>query len=179
MAAGVVLDTSFLITLLDHSRAHYKTADRYWEYFAEQRFPVYLSTIVVSEFCIRQEVPPEILKNCVPLPFNWDDAIKAAKLNFSKTAREGESRDALKDDVKIIAQAIVKDAAWIITDDELLYKYAHRLATADNVALRPIKLKDGFDLAFFRPPVHPASSIPTTGQPSLFDSDPAPDEDLP
>ena len=67
MAAGVVLDTSFLITLLDHSRAHYKTADRYWEYFAEQRFPVYLSTIVVSEFCIHQEIPTAIRKNCVPL----------------------------------------------------------------------------------------------------------------
>ena len=117
MPVGIVLDTSFLITLAGSNRPHHVTARRYWREFAERRLPVYLPTIVVSEFYIKQEIPPEILRACVVLPFNWDDARMAAKLDFSKAPRASGSRTAIKDDVKIIAQGIVKDAAWIITDD--------------------------------------------------------------
>jgi predicted nucleic acid-binding protein len=152
MAAGVVLDTSFLITLADPKRAHHETARRYWRHFTEQGIPIFLPTIVVSEFCIRQEIPPEILRACVVLPFNWDDAQQAAALDFSKVPRDGESRDALKDDVKIIAQAMVKEAALIITDDtRSLYKFARELTVAGKASFRAIKLEDGFDLAFFDP----------------------------
>ena len=149
MAAGVVLDTSYLITLADPQRPHHEAARRYWRHFTENSIPIYLPTIVVSEFCIKQEIPPEILRCCVVLPFNWDDAMKAASLDFSKADRQGGSRDALKDDVKIIAQAVVKNAAWIVTDDtKTLYRFAHQLTSSETV-LRPIKLEDGFDKAFF------------------------------
>ena len=95
---------------------------------------------------VKQEIPPEILRSCVLLPFNWDDAIQAAGLDFSKTARGKDKRVALKDDVKIIAQAMVKDAAWIITDDtRTLHKFASQLRKAGNAKFRPIKLDDGFD----------------------------------
>lgn len=112
MAAGVVLDTSFLITLADSARNHHEAARRYWRHFTEQGQPIFLPTIVVSEFCVRQEIPSEILRACVVLPFNWDDAQQAASLDFSKVDREGQSRDALKDDVKIIAQAIETALGW-------------------------------------------------------------------
>lgn len=150
MAAGVVLDTSFLITLADATRVHHDAARRYWQHFTEHGLPIYLPTIVVSEFYIRQEIPPDILRACVVLPFNWDDAMKAAQLDFPRFNREGESRDALKDDVKIIAQAIVKDAAMVITDDtRTFFKFAQQLVQAGTATFRPIKLEDGFDLAFF------------------------------
>jgi len=152
MAAGTVLDTSFLITLADPARAHHDTARRYWRHFTQQTIPLYLPTIVVSEFCVKQEIPPEILRACVVLPFNWDDALKAASLDFSKGDRGGVSRSALKDDVKIIAQAMVKDAAWIITDDtRSFYKFAQELTIAGTATFRPIKLEDGFDVSFFDP----------------------------
>ena len=152
MPAGVALDTSFLITLAGPDRGHHQTARRYWRHFIEQKIPVYLPSIVVSEFYIRQEIVPEILRACIILPFNWDDAVEAASLDFSQVARGGVSRDALKDDVKIIAQAIVKDAAWIITDDsKSLYKFANDLRAAGQAAVRPIKLEDAFDLSLFNP----------------------------
>ena len=152
MAAGVVLDTSFLITLAGAGREHHQTARRYWRHFTERGIPLFLPTIVVSEFCIRQKIPPEILRACVVLPFNWDDAQKAATLDFSKAERGEESRDALKDDVKIIAQAVVKDAAFVITDDtRSFYKFAQQLAATGQAPFRPIKLEDGFDRAFFDP----------------------------
>lgn len=47
MGAGVVLDTSFLITLADPVRKNHAVARRYWRHFMEQNIPVFLPTIVV------------------------------------------------------------------------------------------------------------------------------------
>lgn len=150
MPAGVVLDTSFLITLADKNRRHHETARRYWRHFLENQIPIFLSTIVVSEFCIKQEIPPEILRSCVVLPFNWDDAQKAAKLDWQRLRPEGTARDALKDDIKIIAQAAVAEAEFAITDDtESFYRYCRAFKDAGAVQFKVVKLEDGFDRAFF------------------------------
>lgn len=45
MAAGVLLDTSFLITLAGKNRAHHETARRYWQHFLENQIPIFLSSI--------------------------------------------------------------------------------------------------------------------------------------
>lgn len=150
MSADFLIDTSYLITLADKQRANHDAALRYWRYVTEEGIPILLPTIVVSEFCVRQPIPPDILRSCVVLPFNWDDAQKAAELQRPAFDREGQPRSALKDDIKIIAQAVVKDAAWIITDDtRLFYRFAESLRTDGTAAFRPIKLEDGFDRAFF------------------------------
>jgi len=150
MAAGVLLDTSFLITLADKSRKHHETARRYWRHFLENQIPIFLSTIVVSEFCIKQEIPPEILRCCVLLPFNWDDAERAAKMDWQRLRPAAVERQALKDDVKIIAQAVGVDAEFVITDDaESFYRYCSGLKAAGDVHFKAIKLQDGFDRAFF------------------------------
>ena len=61
MSAGIILDTSFLITLAGPDRTHLTAAKNYWKHFSETGIPIYLPIIVVSEFCVRQEIPPEIL----------------------------------------------------------------------------------------------------------------------
>ena len=150
MAAGVLLDTSFLITLAGSSRAHYEAARRYWRHFTENQIPMYLSTIVVSEFCVKQEIDPQILRCCIVLPFNWDDAQRVATLDWKPPRPPGVERDALKDDIKIIAQAARIDAEYVITDDaESFYRYCETFKTAGKVSFKAIKLADGFDLAFF------------------------------
>jgi len=152
MAAGVLLDTSFLITLADKSREHYESARLYWRYFLENDIPIFLSTIVVSEFCIKQEIPPDLLRCCVVLPFNWDHAQRAAKLDWKRLRLEGVMRDALKDDIKIIAQAEVVEADFAITDDSAsFYRYGKTFKDAGDVRFKAIKLEDGFDRSFFDP----------------------------
>jgi len=152
MAAGVVLDTSYLITLADPGRTHHIAARNYWRHFTENTIPIYVPTIVISEFYIKQQIPPDILRACVILPFNWDDAVKAAELDFSKIDRQEESRASLKDDVKIIAQAIVKDSAWIITDEKrAFYNFACELKEAGKAQFQPLKLVDGFDISYLEP----------------------------
>lgn len=150
MQRGVLLDTSFLISLLSSTRAHHRAARSYWRYFLEQQIPIYLSTIVVSEFAIKQAVPGEILRCCIVLPFNWNDALKAAELNFLSHSGDRESRQALKDDVKIIAQAETVAAEYILTEDEAtLFKFVKRCRGESKITVNCIKLSDGFDRAHF------------------------------
>ncbi|MGA2748581.1 MAG: PIN domain-containing protein [Verrucomicrobiota bacterium] len=152
MAAGVLLDTSFLITLADKNRAHHETAVQYWRHFLDNQIPIFLSTIVVSEFCAKQEIPPDMLRCCVVLPFNWDDAQRAGKLEWQRLRPAGVERDALKDDIKIIAQAAGVDAEFVITDDaESFFRYCKTFKDASEVKFKAIKLEDGFDRAFFDP----------------------------
>ena len=152
MPAGVLVDTSYLITLAGKSRKHHDIARRYWRHFLENQIPIFLSTIVVSEFCIKQEIPPEILRCCVVLPFNWEDALRAAKLDWKRLQPANTPRDALKDDMKIIAQAVGADAEFVITDDaESFFRYCKALKEAGDVQFKAIKLEDGFDRAFFDP----------------------------
>ena len=152
MAAGVLLDTGFLITLADKTRGNHATARRYWRHFLENQTPGFLSAIVVSEFCVKQEIPPEILRCCVVLPFNWDDAQRAAKLDWKRVRPAGAQRDALKDDIKIIAQAVVADAEFVITDDtESFLHFCSVFQAAGAVQFKAIKLDDGFDRVFFNP----------------------------
>ena len=152
MAAGVVLDTSFLITLADSGRANHAAARSYWKHFTENGIPMFLPTIVASEFCVKQELPPQILKACVILPYNWDDAMKTSKLELPALRRDEDSRVAVKDDIKIIAQAIVKEADYLITDDKnSFFKYAEQLNQTGQASFKPISLAEGFDRAHFRP----------------------------
>jgi hypothetical protein len=111
---------------------------------------MFLSAVVVSEFCIKQEIPPDILRCCVVLPFNWDDAQRAAKLDWKRLQPANVERDALKDDIKIIAQAARIDAEFVITDDtRSFYRFCKTLKDAGEVQFKTIKLDDGFDRAFF------------------------------
>ncbi len=150
MPFGVVVDTSYLITLADLERPNHKTAERHWIYFKENEWPVFLPTIVVSEFCVKQKIPDKILRSCIVLPFNWDDAMFAAELDFSRGRQADENRDALKDDVKILAVAEVNEAAFVITDDsKTFYRFGKQMESEGKAAFRTIKLDDGFDLAHF------------------------------
>ena len=162
MADGVLIDTSFLITLADSQRVNHLAARRYWRYFLENEIPVFLSTIVASEFCVRQPILPEILRACVVLPFNWDDAQHTARLHNIRWARPADcSRTALKDDVKLIAQATVADSEFIITDDtKTFYRFCEFYRGLGEIEVKPIKLEDGFDSSHFDP----------HHQKSLFDS---------
>lgn len=142
---GVLLDTSFLITLADRNRSNHETAKRYWKFFLESQTPIYLSTIVISEFELKQPIDHSILRSCIILPFNHADAVKSAQLNFAKYKAEAANRDALKDDFKIVAQAEVQGAAFLVTDDvETLFKICSRLKAAGAVSFSAIKLVDGF-----------------------------------
>jgi predicted nucleic acid-binding protein len=153
MRNAVLLDTSFLITLADPRRERHAVAKHYFQHFLASRLPMVLSSIVVAEFCARQELTTLPLEQLILLPFTHEDAIVAAGLDFKafKTGAEHD-RQSLKDDFKIIGHAHARNYGYVITDDAgTMFEYCETLRKAGQTHLRGIKLQTGFFLEHFTP----------------------------
>ncbi len=112
MADGVLLDTSFLIAFADTNRPQHAVAVQFFKHFVEEGIPMFISTIVASEFHLKQPVTDLPLDIILTRPFNMDDAMHAAELDFTLyKGSAGVARDALKDDFKILGQAKAGDIA--------------------------------------------------------------------
>lgn len=152
MTSAVLLDTSFLITLADPNRARHAVAKEYFRFFLDEHIPMMLSAIVVSEFHLKQNINTLPLDNFVLLPFNHDDAMAAADLNFKRYHKTAHDRVALKDDFKLLGQAKARGFGFLITDDEeTLYAVCEELRRQGELATRAIKLQGGFSKAHFDP----------------------------
>jgi predicted nucleic acid-binding protein len=155
MSLGVILDTSFLITLAGEKRENHAAAVAYWKHFKESGIPIYLSTIVVSEFEVKQAIDDGMRLSCIPALFTWQDALRTSKLaRLRKRAQEqaeGDDRVAVSDDIKIIAQAVERDVAYAITDDcDTFAKFALRWREEGHVNFVTLALRDGFDIGYFK-----------------------------
>lgn len=147
--SSILVDTSFLITLADPTRRHHETAKTYLRESLKANVPLYLSAIVASEFQVKQSVTDLPLRNFIILPFNIDHAMTAGLLMRSISRDPGDERNSVKDDVKLIAQAVCASITHVLTEDEkTLAKYIKRLADAGQCSLRAILLVRGFDAAW-------------------------------
>ena len=62
------------------------------------------------------------------MPFNHEDAVAAASLDFKPFQKAGIERQSLKDDLKIIGHAHARDFGYLITDDaETMHYYCETL----------------------------------------------------
>jgi hypothetical protein len=75
-----LIDTGFLISLSDPKRAHHGIAKKYFGACIERQVRMYLSTIVVSEFQVKQAIKDLPLRNFIVLPFNVDHAMACGLL---------------------------------------------------------------------------------------------------
>ena len=152
MRNGAVLDTGFLITLVDAGRDAHKHAKAYYRHFLEQGIPLYLPTVVASEFCIKQPITDLPLHNFNILPFNLLESIRCADLNvayYRKKLNEEGQRDSVKDDFKIIAQAEEQDAFFLLTEDKnSMSLYCEQLRNDQKISFKVIELSQGFDISF-------------------------------
>lgn len=146
-----LLDTSFLITLVDARRPNHEVAHKYYRQMLDDNVVMYFSTIVASEFAIKQPITDLPLKNFRIVPFNIVHSVEAAKLWNLIQRNLDEARHVIRDDVKLIAQASKESINFIITEDAgTLYKYCDRLRIANIIQVCPIKLIDGFDSSTFK-----------------------------
>lgn len=147
MSALVLLDTSFLISLVNAQRPHHPMAVRYYRHLLMDNLPMYFSAIVAAEFGIRQAITDLPLGNFRLLDFNIAHGKKAAQLWNALGGRdEGDARAVVRDDVKLMAQAGHEDITFILTEDaSTLHKYCERLRVAGQLQTRALMLKDGFD----------------------------------
>jgi PIN domain nuclease of toxin-antitoxin system len=152
MKSSVLLDTSFFISLVDSNRANHNAANQYYKLLLDLSIPIYFSAIVAAEFGIKQPITDLPFKNFRILPFNITHSIEAAQLwNLLDGRDSGDNRSVVRDDMKIIAQALHEKIPFILTDDtKTFYKYCERLRVLNNLNIRAIKLVDGFDASALR-----------------------------
>jgi hypothetical protein len=149
--SGVLLDTGFLVALSKPNDHHHEIAREYWKYFLQNHIPIYLSTIVVAEFSLVMEVPDEILKCCIILPFGYRDGVRAGKFDLLKGRELGqEDRVALKDDMKIIAHAAGAGVDYLITrDPKGFVRFCEAMEEEGKLRFRVINMFDGFSESHF------------------------------
>lgn len=147
---SVLLDTSFLISFANPQRPHHAAAMQYFRECVRRQVPMVLSTIVISEFQVREAINDLPLRNFVVLPFNVDHAMRCGILMRQWPRDAGDDRVRVKDDLKLIAQCDCEGISHLLTEDEsTLVKYLARVQSTAPPGTRAMLLKDGFDAAWF------------------------------
>ena len=112
---SVLLDTSFLITLSDPARPHHAAALAYYRECTQRQVPMYLSTIVISEFQVKQAINDLPLRNFVVLPFNVDHAMRCGLIIRNMARDPEDDRVRVKDDFKLLAQCDCESISHLIS----------------------------------------------------------------
>lgn len=152
MNPSVLLDTSFLISLNNDTRPNHDVAHQYYQHLLEHNIPIYFSVIVAAEFAIKESITDLPLRNFRTLPFNLPDAIEAARIwNLLGGHKSGDNRAVVRDDVKIIAQALRGNIPFVLTEDtKTFYRDCELLRISHNLDIRAITLAGGFDASVLR-----------------------------
>ena len=148
--SAFLLDTSFLITLVDDSRPHHADAMRCLREAVQRGATLYLSAVVVSEFHAKQPITDLPLRNFHVLPFNIDHGMMAGDWASVLRRDSGDSRHAVQADLKLLAQAVCTSILYVLTEAEItLAKFARQLEAAGKSSVKAVLLKDGFETAWF------------------------------
>lgn len=78
---------------------------------------MYLSTIVISEFQVKQAINDLPLRSFVVLPFNVDHAMRCGVIIRQMTRDLQDDRVRVKDDFKILAQCDCELISHLISED--------------------------------------------------------------
>ena len=147
---SVLLDTSFLITFSDPTRPNHTAAVQYYRECVMRQVPMYLSTIVISEFQVKQAINDLPLRSFVVLPFNIDHAMRCGVIIRQMARDPQDDRVRVKDDFKILAQCDCELISHLISEDaSTLAKYLDRAYETCLAATKTVLLRDGFDAAWF------------------------------
>lgn len=147
---SVLLDTSFLISFSDPARPHHVAAQSYYRECVRRQIPLYLSTIVISEFQVKQAINDLPLRNFVVLPFNVDHAMRCGLIIRSLPRDPQDDRVRVKDDFKLVAQCDCESISHVISEDaSTLAKYIDRARDTGMTATKVVLLRDGYDAAWF------------------------------
>jgi predicted nucleic acid-binding protein len=148
MHEGVLLDTSFFLRFLNEKDDLFEKADKYYKYFIQKEFSLYISTISIAEFCVLGTADALPLKNLLILPFNFNHAKKAGELaRFLYEARStGEldldPRPIIINDAKLFAQAQDEvNIKFYVTSDKRSLKMYELLKANCNLNFEFIDIK--------------------------------------
>ena len=118
---SILLDTSFCIRLLKQDDHLHTNAYEYFQYFLENKIEMFLSSIVISEYSVKDEITNLPLQTMKIIPFDFLDGKIAGEfysiLTNNKNDIQGIERLVVKDDCKLIAQIYNRKIEAYITKD--------------------------------------------------------------
>jgi predicted nucleic acid-binding protein len=137
---SVLLDTSFCIRLLKKDEQLHKNALEYFEYFLEHRIELYISTIAIAEYSVKDDPVNLPLKTMKIIPFDYFDGKTAGEFHSilieQKNKIQNIDRNIVKDDCKLIAQLYNRKIDGYITKDRKSF----------NQIIKPITEIKGFTI---------------------------------
>lgn len=118
---SILLDTSFCIRLLKSNDDLHQNAKDYFKYFLEKKIEIFLSSIVVAEYSVKDDpanLPLEFVKI---IPFDFFDGKTAGEFHSillnNKEQFANIERNVIKDDCKLMAQLFNRNIQGYITKD--------------------------------------------------------------
>ena len=136
-----MLDTSFLIRLLKEDEPLHASAKMYYQYFLENKYLLFVSTVAVAEYCVHGKLD-ELPFECVRIvPFNLDHAEKAGSFAYTlyqakdKGQYAPDQRMIIPNDTKIFAQASAVGALYFVTADTKASKAMDILAKENGFSV--------------------------------------------
>jgi predicted nucleic acid-binding protein len=118
---SVLLDTSFCIRLLKKDEPLHQNAVDYFQYFLEQKIELFISTIAIAEYSVKDDPMNLPLKMMKIIPFDFFDGKTAGEFHSilleQKNKAQDIDRNIVKDDCKLIAQLFNRKIEGYITKD--------------------------------------------------------------
>ena len=119
---SILLDTSFCIRLLKSNDALHQNAKDYFKYFLEQKVEIYLSSIVIAEYSVKDDANNLPLEFVKIVPFDFFDGRTAGEFHSilinNKDQVANIDRNVIKDDCKLLAQIFNRKIGAYITKDK-------------------------------------------------------------
>lgn len=118
---SVLLDTSFCIRLLKSNDNLHENAKAYFQYFLEKHIDIYLSTIVIAEYAVKDDPANLPLDFVKIVPFDYFDGKTAGEFHGILLNQKNQlaqfDRNIIKDDCKLMAQLFNRRIQGYITKD--------------------------------------------------------------
>jgi len=155
MKHSVLLDTSFLVRLLNDEDKLHENALSYYKYFLENDIVLKVSTISIAEYCVLGKLEDLPLKDIQILPFNLKHAEKTgefARILFAHNRIASEKlhpRAIIPNDSKLFAQAdLDKSVTHFVTSDERSFKTLKNLKTGISLKFEIVNIRTPYNQTF-------------------------------
>jgi predicted nucleic acid-binding protein len=120
MHKSILIDTCFLIKLLNDSDQLHQNEKDYFRHHILQGNTLWISTITIAEFCVRGDFDDIPFRNLKVLPFNVDHAVIAGKfmeIVYRQRNKVAGSRAIIPNDCKLFSQASYEEVDCFLTSD--------------------------------------------------------------